>query len=596
MIDRYPFDPAFSLLDTVTEPYPIEALFGVPTINRWRVSPDREQVAFVSDSTGRFELFLIDMETAKLTQLTEGELMRDDPGPIMWAPDGSGLYFQQARSHDRPHVIRKIATRGTVETILTVEERAHLEDVSPDGSRLLVLINAPGDDTLDRDLYRYDLEPGELTQLTDYDPPVRSRVQFSPDGTGISYQVYRPENSEAYVSDIDGESLRQLAISEQPSDSRIIDWHPDGRRLLAMDDASGVWRPGVYDLDTDSVTWHGPDGFSVVPWAFLPDGTGFLAGHYRDVTTAPVVYSLDGDRQTLPLTDGVAGYPTWVKPYAEIFLADDAAVLSFRTEAKPTQLISCDIANGSTASVLEAADAERSPEHFVKAEYITYESEDDLEIGALLYRPETSPAPAVVHIHGGPATRVERNFEPYGRYAQFFVSRGYAVLQPNFRGSTGRGRDFRTRIHGDWGGGDAADVVAGNRWLKAQEWVDEERVGAFGQSYGAYGVFVQLTKFPEEWTAGIAWNGPATAMGGGGGYSPLANVENVDGPLLMLAGEHDRSVESMREFAEKLIDRGLEPGNDVRFEILEDEGHHSLDTDQHLRRFRLIEEFLHSSL
>ncbi|MFB6218933.1 MAG: alpha/beta hydrolase family protein, partial [Halobacteriaceae archaeon] len=247
---------------------------------------------------------------------------------------------------------------------------------------------------------------------------------------------------------------------------------------------------------------------------------------------------------------------------------------------------------GATATVVDADYGDLSPGVFTEAEYVTYDSEDGLEIGALLYRAPTTPSTAVVHVHGGPAARAERRFEPYGKYAQFFVSRGYTVLQPNYRGSTGRGAEFRRRIHGDWGGGDAADVAAAGEWLQSQAFVDADRVAVFGQSYGAYSVFVQLTKYPTLWTAGVAWNG--RTEGGDRQYGPIDNAETVECPLLVLAGENDPRLDEMRRFRDALLERGWTEGEEFEYVELESEGHHSRDTDHQIRRFQHIEAFLDS--
>ncbi len=575
----------------MSTPYRIESLMRLPTIYRYRVSPDGERVAFVRDTDGTKELFVHDARTDSIEQISDGHLQQTAPGPIMWAPNGDKLYFQEAPTRDTKR-ISTIDLDGRTDPVLGFEHAAtvHLEDVSPDSHHLLYHLRETGTEPLDRDLFLYNRETDQRTQLTAHDPPIRSRNLFSPDATRVSYQVFRPDNSDAYVLTLADRSVRQLDLGDGPSDSGIVDWHPDGDRVLVTDDATGVTRPGVYDLRDDSVRWYGRNEHSVFPWAFRPDGTGFLAGHYREVTTVPALYTLGGESKELPLQAGVAGYPTWVRPYPEIFPDARTAVFVYATEAQPPALVACDLVSGKVKQLVEPAYRKLSRESFVEADYITYDSIDGLEIGALLYRAPTNPSPAIVHIHGGPRARAERNFEPHGKYAQFFVNCGYTVLQPNFRGSTGRGRDFRMRIEGDTGGGDAADVAEGARWLRDREWIDDRRIGVFGQSYGAYGVFTQLTKHPDLWTAGIAWNGSPS----GGAYDAFQHVDSFEGPLLMLAGEHDPTLEEMRLFRDALADAGYDDGIDYQLELLEGEGHHSRDLDHQIDRFRRIQSFLNA--
>ncbi|MFB6218932.1 MAG: TolB family protein, partial [Halobacteriaceae archaeon] len=306
--------------------FPVASLMALPTISQYRVSPAGERIAFVRDTTGGNELYVLDIKSETVTRVSDGELHDEHPGPVMWAPDGERIYFQRPPADDGIQTIDTVDMAGTVERVLAAEGTVHLEDVRPDGNALLLHFLDSGDEPLDRDLYRYDSTTGETVRLTEYDHPVRSRNLFSPEGNRISYQVYRivegQQQSDPYVVDADGTSPRQLAFGEENSDSRIVDWHPDGRRLLVMDDATGTYRSGVYDLDTDDVRWAGDAPFDVRPMAFRPDGGGFLARHYREVTTVPAVYTLDGEGRELPLDGGVADYPTWVKPHDDIFLSD----------------------------------------------------------------------------------------------------------------------------------------------------------------------------------------------------------------------------------------------------------------------------------
>lgn len=121
-------------------------------------------------------------------------------------------------------------------------------------------------------------------------------------------------------------------------------------------------------------------------------------------------------------------------------------------------------------------------------EVIRYESFDGLAIEAALYLPEAaernSPLPLIVHVHGGPSSRWAREFRP--SWAALLVSRGFAVLEPNIRGSTGRNYEFLVMNHNDLGGGDFKDVMSGLDYLVATGIADPERLGIGGWSYGGY--------------------------------------------------------------------------------------------------------------
>ena len=103
--------------------------------------------------------------------------------------------------------------------------------------------------------------------------------------------------------------------------------------------------------------------------------------------------------------------------------------------------------------------------------------------------------PAVVYPHGGPT---DAYGDEWDGHAQYFVDKGYAWLAINFRGSTGYGREFERRNHGDWGVGDTKDCLAAADFLRTLDWVDGERLGIFGASYGSYMALLSVTDDPEH--------------------------------------------------------------------------------------------------
>ncbi|MFW5935533.1 MAG: alpha/beta hydrolase family protein, partial [Halolamina sp.] len=261
--------------------------------------------------------------------------------------------------------------------------------------------------------------------------------------------------------------------------------------------------------------------------------------------------------------------------------------------------------------------------------YVTYESADGMEIGALLYdardRPvgsEDEVTPGVVKVHGGPHGQSMQSFD---LYAQFLVSQGYSVLLPNYRGSIGRGREFQQSILGDWGGAEQEDVAAGGHWLGDREFVDADRLAVFGGSYGGYSAYCQLTMHPEIWTTGVAWIGitdlellyeesmphfqamleqqlgdPEENAERWRDRSPITHVGNMQAPVFVVHGVNDPRcpISQARTFRDALQERGWEagPDDDFEYEELEAEGHGSSDVEQKVRAFGLIGEFLERRL
>jgi len=146
---------------------------------------------------------------------------------------------------------------------------------------------------------------------------------------------------------------------------------------------------------------------------------------------------------------------------------------------------------------------------FAPVRAVSYQSRDGLTIRAYLTLPPGRPErglPLVVLPHGGPFLRDSWTFDPA---AQFLASRGYAVLQPNFRGSTGYGRDFVERGYGQLGGGMIDDIDAGVDWLAEQGTIDGARVCIMGSSYGGYAAIWAAMRSPRRYRCAISWAGPS---------------------------------------------------------------------------------------
>jgi dipeptidyl aminopeptidase/acylaminoacyl peptidase len=119
----------------------------------------------------------------------------------------------------------------------------------------------------------------------------------------------------------------------------------------------------------------------------------------------------------------------------------------------------------------------------VTPEMVAYRSHDGLEIPAFLYRPVKPNGAAIVYPHGGPSAQ---SMYDWDIFPQYLVAKGYTYLAPNYRGSTGYGREFERLNHNDWGVGDTQDCLYAARYLRSLPGVDPQRLAIFGGSYGGY--------------------------------------------------------------------------------------------------------------
>jgi len=254
------------------------------------------------------------------------------------------------------------------------------------------------------------------------------------------------------------------------------------------------------------------------------------------------------------------------------------AALIWQGPQQPPDLFVVDTETGKARRLTESMLGGLRPRDLLEPELIGYPTFDGRDIPAFLYRPKKrGRVPVVVSIHGGPEAQERPVYMPL---YQYLLSRGIAVLATNIRGSSGYGKSYQKLIHRDWGGGDLKDWEHAAKWLRAQDFVDPDRIVVFGGSYGGFAVLSCITRLPEYWKAAVDIFGPSNLVTFAKAVppmwrrfmerwvgnpetevdflmerSPITYVENVKAPLLVIQGatdprvvkpESDQMVEKLR--------------------------------------------------
>ncbi|WP_416293106.1 alpha/beta fold hydrolase [Paenibacillus illinoisensis] len=253
---------------------------------------------------------------------------------------------------------------------------------------------------------------------------------------------------------------------------------------------------------------------------------------------------------------------------------------------------------------------------------VTYTSRDGLTLHGYLTLPngaEASGLPLVVVPHGGPWARDSWGFSPE---VQFLASRGYAVLQVNFRGSTGYGKAFLDAGNKEWGKAMQNDLTDGVNWLVKEGTVDPERVAIYGGSYGGYAALAGLAFTPDVYAAGISYVGPSnlfTLLDSLPPYwesernmfyermgdpvkdkelltaaSPLFHIDQMKAPLFVVQGANDPRVKQAE--SDQIVEALRERGVDVPYMLKANEGHGFANVENQLDLYRAIEKFLNRHL
>ena len=309
--------------------------------------------------------------------------------------------------------------------------------------------------------------------------------------------------------------------------------------------------------------------------------------------------------------------------------------------ASPTDIYVIDIESGDKSSVAGISKEEEGsikklshsligniPSNiFVNPDLVKYKSFDGLEISAYLYKPnrenfafdnKEARFGAVLSIHGGP-TAQERPLYDYAGLYQYLANNGIAVLAPNFRGSTGYGKSYEKMIYHDWGGKELKDLEFGIKWLIKQQWVDKNRIGVFGASFGGFATLSCITRLPEYgWRAAVDIVGPSNLvtfseavpehwkrfMGELVGdpkkeeaflmeRSPISYVDNMKMSatnLLVIQGANDPRV--VKNESDQIVEKLRTNGMEVEYMVFEDEGHGFTKYSNQVKALKRTGEFL----
>ncbi len=250
------------------------------------------------------------------------------------------------------------------------------------------------------------------------------------------------------------------------------------------------------------------------------------------------------------------------------------------------------------------------PAKIAETKLVTYKARDGLEIPAFLTLPKTGkpPYPTVVMPHGGPWARDSISYD-FSHWRPFLANRGYAVLQPQYRGSDGWGQELWRAGDREWGQKMQDDKDDGARWLVEQGISDPNRMAIFGFSYGGYAAMASIVRPNPPWQCAIAGAGlselrtfdrvtfegsrfnrefqnPTVA-----GLSPLDHVNDASIPILIFHGDRDQIVPI--EQSEKYYEALKRAGKNVRYVEISDYGHGpSITVDKQAQVLEMLESYL----
>ena len=584
-------------------------------------SSDGAYVYFVSNISGQFNLWRVPVEGGwpdQLTAFTDDTVrfigVSPADGTIVLCADHDGDEFHQIYLLD--------PDGGWPEKITDDPQVQHYVGGtawSPDGTKLVYAANARK--PTDMEVWVRDLESGETRPvfgegLYSFPGP------WSPDGTKLLALDFR-HNSDSTVHLVDLESGETRELTPHEDDALFFPgaWNADGSGFYLVTDAGTEFRGlAYYDLATGRYEWvdgepeadvediAGSDDHRYLAWLVNEGGWDRL--RIRDLESGRDLPDPD-------IPPGARPHLTGFQPPPALSPDGSRAAVILSGARRPPEVWVVDTQTGSGRAVTESRIGGLREDDLVDVELVSYPSFDGREIPAWLYRADTSDrVPVVLAIHGGPEAQERPLYQPL---YQYLVSRGIAVLATNIRGSTGYGKTYQRLIQRDWGGGDLKDWDHAVKWLREQDWVEPDRIGVWGGSYGGFAVLSCVTRLPDYWAAAVDIFGPSNLVTFARAVpptwrrmmkrfvgdpdedqellterSPLTYIENAKAPLLVIQGATDPRV--VKGESDQLVEKLRSLGRKVEYIVFEDEGHGFTKRPNELKAMRLSADWLEKYL
>ena len=595
-VDRQPTDPlaVTSASGPAPTPLPVEAILTTTRISGIRRSNDGRKLVYTSTASGRPNLWLMNVDGTGAHQLVTND---DRQSGARFSHDDGAVVYSQDRGGNEYYDIYEVPVNGGEPRNLTntPDISETVSEFSPDGKLLAIGVKQKTAPATNLAVMQW--PSGSIRQLTHEAAPKASWSEnaWSPDGRFLyATRSIGIDDSEIFRIDVVTGTSEQLLEHTGKQLISVAGVSRDGRTLLVTSNANGGYNnAALFDLATIKLRWITHTQWSANGAAFSPDGESVVVVMNANGRISTRFIHLKTMQQSERGVPPGLSYPV---AYPTPFLPDGSLLLSHEDSSHPQELYRLGPGNSLTQITHNANETLQRVE-LPKSQLVSYTSFDGRLISAFMWVPlnlkRDSKAAAVVMPHGGPTGQVTDSFNGN---AELLASRGFVVIAPNVRGSTGYGIEFQNANIKDLGGGDLKDEIAGVDFLKATGFIDSKRVGIWGGSYGGYMTLMAIGKAPSVWSAAVDEYGilnwltmlehedpslqqyeklplgdPAKDRAIYEASSPLQYIRNETAPLLVLQGENDIRVP--REEAEQVVGILKTEGRTVDAVYYPDEGH-----------------------
>jgi dipeptidyl aminopeptidase/acylaminoacyl peptidase len=606
-----------------------ELFFGDPEISGSQLSPDGKFITFIKPFKGTRNVWIKrTQEPFASAKPITNETKRPVPS-YFWSRDGKYVLYVQDKGGDENYNIYAVNPSESPAAGEDVPKARNLTDLKavrvfiyelPKNEPDTIYIGLNDRDASWHDLYRLTISTGERTLLRKNTDRLTGWV-FDAKGK-LRLATRSADNGDTEVLRVDPDGFKKVYSCNVFESCDPVHFHKDGERVYIETNKGG-------DVDLERLTLFNPaTGKEELVESDPMNRVDLTGAVFSDLTDELVATSYVEDRTRVYFKDKAyeADYK-WVKKqlgdkeigFQSLTRDERMAIVSARSDTEPGEVYLFD--RNAKKLTLQYRVRENVPRDALSPmKSIKYKSSDGLEIPAYLTLPKGVQAknlPLIVFPHGGPWARDNWG---YNTFAQFLANRGYAVLEPNFRSSTGYGKKFLNAGNLQWGEKMQDDLTWGVKYLVAEGIADPKRVGIMGGSYGGYATLAGVAFTPDVYAAGVSIVGPSNLitllesippyweagrvifhrrMGDPSTpegkaqlarQSPLNSANKIKAPMLIIQGANDPRVNKAEsdQIVIALRDRGFP----VEYLVAPDEGHGFARPINNLAMITSAEKFL----
>ncbi|MCK9995860.1 MAG: S9 family peptidase [Candidatus Krumholzibacteria bacterium] len=594
------------------EPAPLidrELFFGDPEISASQLSPDGKWMSFIKPYNGARNIWIKaadePFDTARPVTADE----RPVPG-YFWSRDSRYVLYVQDKDGDENFHVWAVDPAGEVgpDDVPAARNLTPVDGVRtriysvPKNAPDVILVGMNDRDPSFHDIYKVDIATGERVLVKQNDEGVGYWIFDLEGELRLAYRQLPDGGIELLRVDMEG--LEQILTCTYEEDISPIGFHKDrlhfylstnkGERdlgeLMIMDVESGeitlVEKDPENEVDFGNAVFH-PDTDELIATTYVGDRVRV----YPQTDEAKKMWA--NLKKALP--EGEIGVNSMSRDMGRM-------LVSVSSDVDPGSVYLFDAASGK-AELQYRSRPELPTGDLAHMKPVSFEARDGMKIHGYLTLPKglgESNLPVVMYIHGGPWARDYWGYEPY---AQFLANRGYAVMQVNYRSSTGYGKNYTNAGNREWGTGSMQhDVTDAVKWLIAEGIADPTRVGIFGGSYGGYATLAGVTFTPDLYACGVPYVGPSNLITliesfpeywkpflEGSWYkrvgnpeveadradliarSPLFSCDQIKAPLLVVHGANDPRVKQHE--SDQIVVALRQKEKAVEYVVAPDEGH-----------------------